>query len=670
MFNFALRSVNNLIRRSMSCTNMVKCQKRISNISKYELNRKYEKFSIPLNFDLKSQKLKDIEKYSFIIVKELLKNADPAKCVLERIKVYNDNQLIIDNQHYFKLDNNVHVAAFGRSVLGACYALQDLVGDHLKESIISTITGYKDKYKLVDIPNDVNSINNEKGTVRTFESEEEEEHNTESKKAAVEIHQMLKRIGENDILFVIISGGGSSLVTLPAAGISLEDITNLHKILKRKNVTKTQLNFIRKTLSLLKGGQLIKTALPAKIIGLIISDVIDMKRTGKEVASSPTIYEQFCPKLCKKAAKIEESSFNKPGYENISMGPHQLNEQMKKDGTFPLNIILTDNVQTIEKTIPFIEQEMGYLTFVVNTAIDFHGNQVGKSLALLSLFSCSYLERKNPQSIAHLETEILKTQIMSKKRFNQFVQFLNDYRTNFEDFNLCLMMSGKPTYELIPKKERGVGGVNQAIILHAGLEMNRLSRKYDILDDVFEVNFASFATKGKDGNSQNAGAYLSSDLIDLMVSRKLSSNDPSYQSRSRLRMKMENKVIDHLKRNDSGTLIDELNQSIKFDVSPTNVMTQTFILIQSKPKYNEKSLSGYTLKVTQFIPKNERKLYDNPFINIYINNFGYFLDDESLLKMFEEFGEIISAVVMKDNRGRSKGFGFINFTNWESAEKP
>ncbi|KAI3386188.1 hypothetical protein SNEBB_009164 [Seison nebaliae] len=120
-------------------------------------------------------------------------------------------------------------------------------------------------------------------------------------------------------------------------------------------------------------------------------------------------------------------------------------------------------------------------------------------------------------------------------------------------------------------------------------------------------------------------------------------------------------------------LVDEFGEILSFKLTKNRFAYVHFLHERDAEKftakYNEKSLSGYTLKVTQFIPKNERKLNDNPFTNIYIKNFGYFLEDESLMKMFEEFGEIISAVVMKDNRGRSKGFGFINFSNWESAEK-
>ncbi|KAI3378034.1 hypothetical protein SNEBB_000108 [Seison nebaliae] len=562
---------------------IVKHQRGVSKFNKYESLRKYEKFSISLKFDQNPQKSKAIEEDSFSIIKEFLKNADPARCVLERIKLNENKQLVIDDRHYFKLKRNVHIAAFGCSVLGACYALQDMVHDHLNDSIVK--------------------LRKETGVMRIFESDEEGQCNTESNTAGVEIHKMLDKIGEEDILFVIISDHCSSLISLSAIGIGLEDMIKLDKILKEKKVNKTQINFIWKTLSFLKGRQLIENALPAKIVGLIVSDTIDIKRTENEIVS-----REFSPKICKclfirldiwdtlpskiknviksEVAKLEELSSNKPDDETHSMEPHELNEQMKRNGPLPIDIILTDNVQTINKTIPFIKQEMGYLPFVINTSMKFPGMLMGKSIALLTFFCCSYLEGRNSKSIAYLETEILKNEIMSKKKFIKLMRFLYDYRLNSEVFKFCLMMSGRPEYKLLPENERGIGGVNQELILYAGLEMNRLSKKYDTFDDIFNINFVSFDTKGKDGNSENAGAYLSTNLIDMMISnnncKRLPPNDQSYNSRTRLRVKMENKVIDHLRRNDSGTLINELKQSIKFGLSPTNVMSQTFILIKSK----------------------------------------------------------------------------------------
>jgi polyadenylate-binding protein len=57
------------------------------------------------------------------------------------------------------------------------------------------------------------------------------------------------------------------------------------------------------------------------------------------------------------------------------------------------------------------------------------------------------------------------------------------------------------------------------------------------------------------------------------------------------------------------------------------------------------------------------------FNNVYVKNFGEELDDEKLRDMFGEYGKIISAVVMRDDGGKSRGFGFVSFEEPEGAER-
>ena len=44
-------------------------------------------------------------------------------------------------------------------------------------------------------------------------------------------------------------------------------------------------------------------------------------------------------------------------------------------------------------------------------------------------------------------------------------------------------------------------------------------------------------------------------------------------------------------------------------------------------------------------------------------------DDSDLVKLFEPFGEVLNVVIMKDAEGKSKGFGFVCFKNWQDAQK-
>ncbi|XP_072569131.1 embryonic polyadenylate-binding protein-like isoform X5 [Paramormyrops kingsleyae] len=57
------------------------------------------------------------------------------------------------------------------------------------------------------------------------------------------------------------------------------------------------------------------------------------------------------------------------------------------------------------------------------------------------------------------------------------------------------------------------------------------------------------------------------------------------------------------------------------------------------------------------------------FTNVYVKNFGEDVDDEKLKEVFSEYGRTLSVRVMMDERGRSRGFGFVNFESHEDAQK-
>lgn len=89
-------------------------------------------------------------------------------------------------------------------------------------------------------------------------------------------------------------------------------------------------------------------------------------------------------------------------------------------------------------------------------------------------------------------------------------------------------------------------------------------------------------------------------------------------------------------------------------------------------KVNGMMLNDKKVFVGEFMSKRERldKIGDQQkkFKNVFCKNFGTELPDDKLTEMFGKFGEITSCVVMKDDDGKSKGFGFIAFDTHESAE--
>ena len=105
--------------------------------------------------------------------------------------------------------------------------------------------------------------------------------------AARRILRMVGGLGDDDLLLCLISGGGSALLAMPAAGLSLADKQAVNRALLKSGATISEMNCVRKHLSAIKGGRLAAAAAPARVVSLLISDV-----PGDDpgtIASGPTV---------------------------------------------------------------------------------------------------------------------------------------------------------------------------------------------------------------------------------------------------------------------------------------------------------------------------------------------------------------------------------------------
>ncbi|MEE9300025.1 MAG: glycerate kinase [Alphaproteobacteria bacterium] len=91
--------------------------------------------------------------------------------------------------------------------------------------------------------------------------------------AARRIVELLEGLGKDDLALLLVSGGGSALLSLPAPGLTLEDKQVLTTELLRAGATIHEINTVRKHLSAVKGGRLALRAHPARLVSLMISDV-------------------------------------------------------------------------------------------------------------------------------------------------------------------------------------------------------------------------------------------------------------------------------------------------------------------------------------------------------------------------------------------------------------
>ena len=112
--------------------------------------------------------------------------------------------------------------------------------------------------------------------------------------ATEEILALAERLGENDLLVCLISGGGSALLCAPE-GVTLPEKAALTQKLLRSGADITEMNVVRKHLSKVKGGGLAKAAFPAQVVSLIVSDVagddLNVIASGPTVPDSSTLAE-------------------------------------------------------------------------------------------------------------------------------------------------------------------------------------------------------------------------------------------------------------------------------------------------------------------------------------------------------------------------------------------
>ena len=102
--------------------------------------------------------------------------------------------------------------------------------------------------------------------------------------AAHEILSRVKGLKENDLLLALLSGGGSSLLSLPAPDISMEELKTVTRDLLRSGAAIQEMNTVRKHLSAIHGGRL-AAACKAPVVAFIISDVTGDDPT--HIASGP-----------------------------------------------------------------------------------------------------------------------------------------------------------------------------------------------------------------------------------------------------------------------------------------------------------------------------------------------------------------------------------------------
>ena len=290
------------------------------------------------------------------------------------------------------------------------------------------------------------------------------------------ILKIVDGLQSDDIVICLISGGGSALLELRLEGISLPDLEILFNLLTSSGATIHELNTVRKHLSQIKGGKLAQKIQPAKVISLIISDVINDDLDT--IASGPTA--------------PDESTWN---------DVFDIIEKYRLKDDIPRSILDTINKGLSGEIEETYKKDNVFFSNVLNKIIA--SNQI----------SCKAIESEVEQ--LGLKPRIITTNIsgeakvIGKSIFEQIKKETQD----------SVLIAGGET--IVKIKGSGLGGRNQELVLAAG----------ECFNEEKGILITSFGTDGKDGPTDAAGAFIDNQIIkkgielNLHITEFLENND-------------------------------------------------------------------------------------------------------------------------------------------------
>ena len=154
-------------------------------------------------------------------------------------------------------------------------------------------------------------------------------------RAAQRIVELARGLTADDLVLCLISGGGSALLSLPAAGLTLADKQAVNKVLLETGAAIDEMNCVRKHLSAIKGGRLALLCAPARVVTLLISDVPgdapEVIASGPTVADATTCADALA--ICRRygidlpaaaRAGLESGAFETPKPGDVAFAGHEV----------------------------------------------------------------------------------------------------------------------------------------------------------------------------------------------------------------------------------------------------------------------------------------------------------------------------------------------------------
>jgi glycerate 2-kinase len=375
--------------------------------------------------------------------------------LINRFMRLNMNILEIDDMAFdLSSIKNIYVVGAGKASAIMAKAVESILGSKITSGQIVTKYGHAVPLKFIGLTEAGHPVPDENGL-----------------KGTARILSIVDNAGVDDLVICLFSGGGSALLADVPEGCTLEEMKMLNDVLLKCGANINEMNCIRKHLSKVKGGQLSKAAYPARVISLILSDVIGDPLDV--IASGPTAAD---PSTYSEAISI----VNK--YEIESKLPEKI-LQFLKEG------LENKHAETLKETDK---------VFLVTTNKIIGNNRSALQAARVKAedlgFETQILTDKMAGDVSEVASFVFKT-ILSTK-------------LEKPGRKVCLLMGGEPTLKVTGS---GRGGRNQHLAIIIG-ELMKGQKGTTIL---------SCGTDGTDGPTDAAGAVVDSFTLQNAIKLNL-----------------------------------------------------------------------------------------------------------------------------------------------------
>jgi hydroxypyruvate reductase len=333
---------------------------------------------------------------------------------------------------------------------------------------------------------------------------------------AQKILELVESLGPEDLCLCLISGGGSALMPAPVPGVTLADKLAVTRHLSGAGANIEQLNTVRKQLSRIKGGGLLRACRAGRMATLIISDVLGDPLDV--IASGPTVPDSSTPQAALDV--LERFGAREAG----------------------ISTAVFDRLQRVAALSPVLqaEEEPGVRACrVTNTVIG--NNRTAVDAAAREAERLGYAVTAESADRSEGPAEDIGRRLAERAR-----------AMRSQARPACLLSGGEPVVTLADASRRGLGGRNQQLVL-AALEA--------LAGDAAGIALLSGGTDGEDGPTDAAGALLDAEVLRAA---RLAGLDPAA----------------YLARNDAYHFFAPLGALIKTGPTHTNVCDLRVVLAE------------------------------------------------------------------------------------------